>query len=157
MINCKTGVCYSGVTVFIEARFYFTLGFSGGGVLFWSTPYAWLTICLSQESVVHMWNPDLEILSVSLAFCAANAPISRGCFLHYWTFVRQIHWSPVDYSDKWYRFWIFSLTLASTSWVSCWKYCRLYGDLRGHGSHVMWNCTSRNISHAPFIFGGGWC
>ena len=147
---------YSGANVFIEARFYFTLGLSSGGVLFWPVPYAWLTICLSQESVVHMWYPDLEILSL-LAFCAANTLISRWCFLHYWTFVRQIHWSPVDYSHKWYRLSIFSLTLASTRWASCWIYCRVCGDLRGRGGHVMWNCTSRNISYASFIFGGCWC
>ena len=31
---------YFGVNAFIEARFYFTLGFSSGGVLFWSAPSA---------------------------------------------------------------------------------------------------------------------
>ena len=124
---------HDGIIVFIEACFYLTLGFWGGGVLFWSAPYAWMPVCLSQESVVHMWYHDLDMLSVSLAFWAANTPISRGCFLHYWTFV---HWSPVDYSDKWYRPSIFSLMLASTRWVICWIYSRVYSDLRGHGGHA---------------------
>ena len=124
------------------------------GSVFLSTPYAWMPICLSQKSVVHLWCHDLEMLSVSLAFCTANTPISRVCFLHYWIFVRQIHCSPVDYSDKWYRPSIFPLMLASTRLVSCWIYSRVYDDLRGHGDHVMWNCTSYKISHASFIFGG---
>ena len=147
---------YSGANVFIEARFYFTLGFSSGGVLLWPAPYAWVTICLSPKSVVNMLHPDLEIPFL-LAFCAANTPISRGCFLHYWTFVRQIHWSPVDYSHKWYRLSKFFLMLASTRRVSCWIYFEGCGDLRGRGGHVMWNCTSQNISHTSFIFGGCWC
>ena len=157
IVKLDLSLGYFGVNAFIEARFYFTLGFSSGGVLFWSAPYAWMPICLSEQSVVHMWYYDLELLSVSLAFYAANTPISRGCFLHYWTFVWQIHWSPVDHSDKWYRLSIFSLVLASTMWVSCWIYSRVYGDLRGHGGHVIWNCSSRNILHASFIFGCRWC
>ena len=151
-VNLDLRLGHFGVNVFIEARFYLTLGFSSGGVLFLVG-----TVCLSEPSVVHMWYYDLEKLSVSLAFYAANTPISRGCYLHYWTFVWQIHWSPVDYSDMWYRLSIFSLVLASTMWVSCWIYSRVYGDLRGYGGHVMWNCTSRNILHASFIFGCRWC
>ena len=53
-----------GVNAFIEARFYFTLGFSSGGVLFFLVG----NVCLSEQSVVHMWYYDLEMLSVSLAF-----------------------------------------------------------------------------------------
>ena len=122
------------------------------GLLKWRSAFSVGTVCL--DAYLHMWYHDLEMLSVSLAFCAANTPISRGCFLHYWTFV---HLSPVDYSDKWYRLSIFSLMLASTRWVSCWIYSRVHCELRGHGGHVMWLCTIRNISHASFIFCGRWC
>ena len=40
---------YFGVNAFIEARFYFTLGFSSGGVLVLVG-----TVCLSEQSMVHM-------------------------------------------------------------------------------------------------------
>ena len=55
-------------------------------------------------------------------------------FLHYWPFVRGIHWSPVDspHKDQWSGALMFASIYA---WTNDWANNRDTGDLRCHHAH----------------------
>ena len=55
-------------------------------------------------------------------------------FLRYWSFVRGIHWSPVNspHKGQWRRALMFSLICA---WIKSWVNNREAGDLRRHRAH----------------------
>ena len=120
-INCKTG---------FETMLFWRHCIYWGSFLFYTGLLKWRSVFLVGTVYLDAYLPFTTVCGAHVilwlrnAFCiislyAANTPISRGCFLHYWTFVWQIHWSPFDYSDKLYRLSIFSLVLVSTMWVSC--------------------------------------
>ena len=71
-------------------------------------------------------------------------------FLHYWPFVRGIHWSPVDspHKGQWRGAFMFFFIFA---WTNGWAKTGDTSDLRWHSAHydvtVMWNLTSENVLH----------
>ena len=64
-------------------------------------------------------------------------------FPHYWSFVRGIHQSPVNYphKDQWRRALMFSLIC---TWRNVWENNHEAGDLRRHRAHYDVNVMSHN-------------
>ena len=60
--------------------------------------------------------------------------IKRKYFPHYWSFVRRIHWSPVNspHKGQWRGALMFSLICA---WINDWVNSRETRDLKRHGAH----------------------
>ena len=100
----------------------------------------------------HQWLHFSSLVSSGLHQRHPYDVIKWKHFLHYWYFVRGIHWSPVNslHKGQWRGALIFSLIYAL---INGWVNSREAGDLRRHHAHYDVRAMILDPCYWPFVRG----
>ena len=93
-----------------------------------------ITFCDKLEPLKDAWQPFWPPVMAKQCDILHDDIIKWNHFPHYWPFVRQIHWSPVNspHKGQWHGALMFSLICA---WINGWVNNHEAGDLRRHHTH----------------------